>query len=297
MKVVIAGGSGFVGRGLIDALLDEGNQVVLLSRSATSSLNVSQVIKWDPAASLIEGDLNGTDVLINLAGENIASGRWTKARKKRFWHSRINSVKLLNQVLAKTERKPRLVIQASATGFYGDQRDRECDESAPAGSGFLADLCQAWEKEAESFEAHQIPLVILRLGMVLGRDGGALAKMLPLFKMGLGSRLGDGKQWMSWIHKDDVVRLIMFLMDEKSPRGAINAVSPNPVTNREFTRTLAKSVRRPSFLPVPAMALRMVLGELSHIALDSQRVKPQVCLEHSFEFRFPKLSDALSDLV
>lgn len=294
LRVVIAGASGLVGRALTEFLTAGGHAVAALVRREVR--DAGREITWDPGAERIDVaalERFGPDAAVNLSGENIA-GRWTAARKQAIRDSRIRSTTLLAATLARLERRPDVLVNASAIGFYGDRGDEPLTEDSPAGDGFLPEVCVAWEQATSPAAEAGIRVVHLRIGVVLTPCGGALAKMLPAFRLGLGGVLGGGRQYMSWIGLEDLVRVIHFALLYGLCRGPINAVAPNPVTNREFTRTLGRVLRRPTFLPAPAFAIRLMLGEMGQrLLLEGQRVTPQRLLARGFEFRTPELEAAL----
>ncbi|MEM9413259.1 MAG: TIGR01777 family oxidoreductase, partial [Planctomycetota bacterium] len=235
--------------------------------------------------------------VVNLMGESVAEGRWTEEKKRRIRSSRVDGTKKLVEAIAKLKSKPEVMVSASAVGYYGDHADREITESTGRGSGFLAEVCGQWEAAAAPIAEMGIRLVFIRIGIVLSEQGGALEKMLPVFRMGGGGRLGDGKQFFPWIHIDDLVSLICWAVNTPSVSGVLNGAAPNPVTNAEFTRSLASTLHRPAVLPVPKFAVRLMLGEFADSLFDSQRVIPAAALSNGFEFQFPNLETALSDLL
>ena len=297
MKALITGGTGLVGRELLAKLTD----AVVLSRDPAKTsrkLGVGRAVRWDPAAEPAPLDaLQGVEVVFNLAGEPVAEGRWTENKKRRIRDSRIVGTRNLVAGLGALDRKPEVLVSASAVGYYGDRGDEELDETSPAGRGFLAEVCAEWEREALAAEALGVRVVFVRIGIVLAPVGGALARMLTLFKMGAGGRLGSGKQWMPWIHIEDVVGVLLHASRTAAVRGAINAVSPHPVTNAKFTRALGHAVHRPAFLPVPKTALRIAFGEMSEILMDSQRVLPHVAERTGYAFKHTELEGALAAVV
>jgi hypothetical protein len=268
------GGTGFIGRRLAESLAAAGHSVSAVGRG---------------------GEPGEADAIVNLAGEPIAQ-RWTREAKRKIRESRIVGTRRLVQALAQLPKRPGVLVSASAIGYYGNRGDEILTESSAPASGFLAELCRDWEKEADAAESLGVRVVKLRIGVVLGSGGGALARMLPPFKMGVGGRLGSGKQWMSWIHIDDVAGLIRFALDDPTIRGPVNATAPNPVTNAEFTGILASALHRPAFMPVPAVALKTLFGEMSSVLLDSQRVLPRVAESAGYQFKYKALPPALAQL-
>ena len=278
MNIAISGASGFIGRNLLMRLAKAGHSVHALNRH-------------EPPA---EG-LGEADVVIHLAGEPLAQ-RWTAEAKRRIRESRVAGTRNLVEALAGLPRRPEALICASAIGYYGSRGDEILTESSAPGSGFLPELCVAWETEAQAAEAFGMRVVRVRTGLVLGAGGGALQRMLPPFRMGVGGRLGSGQQWMSWIHLEDLAALFQFAV-ESQVRGPLNAVAPNPVTNSEFTRELARTLRRPAVFPVPEFALRLLFGEMADVLLASQRVAPGAAEAAGFRFHFPQLASALEGLL
>ena len=297
MKIIISGASGLVGRRLLKALAGDGHQMHVLSRHAGTNLPPGIGLSvWDPLKGEPPADcLDGADAVIHLAGERVDQ-RWTPEAKQRIRDSRVTGTRNLALALARLARRPEVLICASATGFYGSRGDEILTETSAPGTGFLPELCQAWEQEARFLESLKMRVVLLRTGLALDNRGGALPRMLPPFRLGVGGRLGDGRQWVSWIHLQDLVRLIQFAL-RQPVEGPLNGVAPNPVTNSDFTRTLAAALKRPAILPAPRFALRMLLGEMSELLLASQRVLPQAPEEAGFKFNFPLLGPALADVL
>ncbi|MBI4375902.1 MAG: TIGR01777 family protein [Elusimicrobia bacterium] len=296
-RIVVAGGSGLIGQALCQALSKAGLEVVVLSRRPNDVPGL-KAVGWDGVSSgPWQSALDGADAVVNLAGHSMANGRWTKTVKKALFDSRILSTRALVAGLSAAKRAPRSFINASAIGYYGPRDDEPLSEDAAPGRGFLAELCLNWEKEARVAEAMDIPTVCLRTGVVLSADGGALGKMLPIFRLGLGGPLGHGRQWMSWIAREDLVRLIVHCI-EKRLHGPINGTAPHPVTNRQFTRSLGRALHRPAFLPAPAFALRLAFGQMAEEALLSgQRVLPAKALESGFKYRYPNIDIALASIL
>jgi len=302
MRILVTGATGFIGRALIDRLLRRGDAVTALSRDARRAASVLPVrcacVQWDPATPLAAALLRGIDVVVHLAGEGVADRRWSPARKQAILRSRADSSRALVDAMAAlpADARPRTLIAASAIGYYGDRGDEQLDEQSPPGSGFLAEVCRAWEDEVRRAGDAGVRTVSIRIGIVLGRHGGALARMLPAFRLGLGGPLGSGRQWMSWIHLHDLVALFEYVVERDAVRGVFNGVAPQPVTNREFTAALARTLRRPAMFAVPAPVLRLGLGELSSALLGSQRVLPRAAERAGFRFAHPQLAGALADI-
>jgi uncharacterized protein len=301
MKVAITGASGLIGSELAGTLTRAGHQVAAFSRRAGSEPGLwpapgtAVAFRWDPVEGGQPGGLlREAEAVVHLAGEPLAQ-RWTPEAKRRIFESRQNGTRNLVRAMAEAGNAGAL-ISASAIGYYGSRGDELLDESTAPGSGFLAKVCQAWENAALGAEACGIRVARARIGIALSPKGGALRKMRSLFNLCLGGRLGAGNQWMSWIHLEDLARLLQFLV-EKPISGAVNAAAPNPVTNAEFTRSLADTLGRPAALPAPAFALRALLGEMAGVLLDSQRVFPRAAQDAGFVFRFPSLALALEELA
>jgi uncharacterized protein (TIGR01777 family) len=293
MKVVISGGSGFIGEPLTRALLARGDDVAVLTRDP-SHVRAGRAIVWDPHASGGDwrGEVASAGAVINLAGENVAGGRWTSRRKQRILDSRLTATRALVEALQTQPAGKRVLINASAVGFYGVRDDELLTEKSETGSGFLADVVRQWEELALS-AAPVARVVILRLGVVLGANGGALGKMLLPFRLGAGGPIASGQQWMSWIDRDDVVRMMLWA-SEHAQAGAYNVTAPEPVRNREFTRALGAALHRPAFLPAPAFALRLVFGEMAdEMLIGGQRVVPERATSEGFVFQYPSLAAAL----
>ncbi len=306
MRVIIAGGSGLIGRALIDHLLPEGHEIIVLSRhpeQANLPTGVT-VARWDGVSTDGWAQwVDGADAVVNLAGESIAGkgmppARWTPERKQRILDSRVNATKAVVAAIAQARAKPRVLVQGSAVGFYGGRHDdTELDESAPPGDDFLAQVAVRWESASKPVADMGVRLAIARTGLVLSMAGGSLPSTLLPFRFFLGGPLGDGQQWWPWIHIVDEVRALAFLMTEERASGPFNLAAPNPVTNRDFARTLAKVMGRPALLPTPAFALNLALGEMATLLLDGQRAIPKHLLALGFQFRFPELEPALRDLL
>jgi uncharacterized protein len=295
MQVLITGGSGFIGAALCRALLARGDAVTVLTRSATRARSRL------PAAVRCVEDLAQAvpaDAVVNLAGENLGDGRWSAARKQRFVDSRVQTTRRLIDWM-QTGQRPQVLVSGSAIGWYGARGDEELGENASPGrpDEFSAQLCRAWEAEALQAEALGVRTCLLRIGIVLERDGGSLQQMLLPFRIGLGGVMGSGAQWMSWIHRDDLVGLILWLIDTPQAQGAYNGTAPQPVRHRAFVRTLARTLHRPAFMPLPAPALRLLLGEMAGLVLEGQRVLPRRALRGGYAFRYPDLASALGAIL
>lgn len=301
MRTIITGGTGLIGRALSADLAARGQQVIVLSRSPERALGMPagvRVVRWDARTADGWGGLvDGADAIVNLAGENIAAGRWTEERKRRILESRINAGKAVVEAVRAAARKPGVVVQASAVGYYGPHGDEEVTEETPPGSDFLAQVCLQWEPSTAAVEAMGVRRVIIRSAPVLSRDGGILPRLLVPFRLFVGGPLGSGRQWWSWIHIADEVAAIRSLIQWESARGPFNLVAPNPVTNAEFSRLLGLVLRRPAIFRVPAPLLRLALDELASALLTGQRVMPRRLLDLGFTFRFPYLEPALRDLL
>ena len=296
MKIVVAGAAGLVGTALVPALRAAGHDVRRLVRRAASA---PDEIAWDPATgSLDPAQLSGVDAVINLAGENVGAGRWTARRREEILRSRVAATRTLVAAIKTAARPPGVLLNASAVGFYGDRGDECLDESSAIGGGFLPEVCLAWETHAQVAAAAGVRVAVLRFGVVLAGRGGALAKMLPLFRLGLGGRLGSGQQWMSWVSLDDAVGAILHALHEPRCTGPINIVAPEPVTNAVFTAALGRALRRPAVLPAPAWALRLALGAMADGALlASTRAEPAQLRTTRFVFRHATITEALAAAI
>jgi len=297
MHIFITGGTGLIGRRLCKALLAEGHELTVLSRNPASVPvkcgagvhALASLAEWHPAQSF--------DAVINLAGEPIIDARWSAQRKRVLWESRVTLTEDLVRRIAAAERKPSVLLSGSAVGYYGNRGDLMLDEAAGTGEGFAAELCKAWEDAARIAESVGVRVCLLRTAPVLSNDGGMLARMLPPFSLGLGARLGDGKQWMSWVHIEDYAAMVLRLLHDPHTAGPYNMAAPNPVTNAEFTATLAAALRHPAFFVAPAPLLRLAMGERATLLLEGQRVLPKKMEMAQHRFAFPNLADALRDLT
>jgi uncharacterized protein (TIGR01777 family) len=290
MNIGITGATGFIGQHLIDIALRRGHEVIAFSRDPSQTIPGCEMRRFSPETPT---DLTGCEALVHLAGEPVF-GLWTPAKMRRIRESRVLGTRRLVEALNACAEPPESFICSSAIGFYGEGGENELTEAAAPGSGFLADTCRDWE--AEGLEARNTRTVLLRTAIVLGKESGTLKTLAPAFRLGLGGRIGSGRQWMSWIHILDQVRLILFAVENMDIHGPLNASAPWPVRNAEFTTALARTLHRPAFLHVPAFALRP-LGEFRRELLDSKRVLPAVATEHGFGFQFPEIGPALKNLI
>ena len=305
MKVAIAGATGFVGSRLVERLHSEGHSVLVLARDSERARRVFpasaypnlEIVAYTPAES---GDwqnsIAGCDGVVNLAGVPIAEERWTAARQQAILDSRKLTTAKLAEAIANANPKPSVLVSASAIGYYGTSETAEFDENSPAGDDFLATVCKDWESAAQPVKNAGTRLAILRLGIVLGK-GGALAKMLPPFKLFAGGPIGTGKQWFSWIHRDDVVNLILYALQNPQIEGVLNATAPNPVRMNELCQTLGAVLQRPSWLPVPGFALELLLGDGAKVVLEGQKVLPKRTLASGFQYQYPNLKSALEEIL
>ncbi len=297
MRALITGATGFVGRRLLERI-DEPVVVTRNPETARQKLDGAEIHAWDPMTEpLPAAALRGVEAVFHLAGEPIAEGRWNDAKRRRLMDSRKIGTENLVKGIAAVEQRPRVLVSASAIGFYGSRGDEVLTETSTAGDDFLAEVCIAWEEASKPARDLAVRVVNPRIGIVLGDSGGALAKMLMPFKLGVGGRLGDGRQWMSWIHVDDLVGLMLLAAERSDIEGPMNATSPNPVTNREFTKVLAGVLHRPAVLPAPAFGLRLLLGEFAEVLLGSQRVLPKIAERCGYRFQYPDLVSALKTIV
>ena len=296
MKILITGGTGFIGSLLCRKLQGLGHQLVVLSRTP-GKVNDRCGSTVAAIASLDEMDRQTSiGAIFNLAGEPIADSRWSEEKKRLLLESRIGITQQLIDYIERAEVKPRHLISGSAVGYYGDCGDRPLDEDSPSHDEFTHQLCQQWEQRALLAEQQGVKVSIVRTGLVVGRGGGFLQRMLPAFRLGLGGRMGSGRQWMSWVHIEDLTRLLIYLL-ENELAGIFNGTAPEPVTNAEFTRVLARCLNRPALLPMPAVMLKLAFGEMSRLLLTGQRVLPKRALDAGFEFRYRDLEAALREVL
>jgi uncharacterized protein (TIGR01777 family) len=298
MRILITGASGLIGTALQKSFEEKGYEMLLASRSEPKS---ERDIQWNADAGFADEDLlrlEGLDAVIHFAGESISALRWTDEKKKAIRDSRVHGTRTMIEAFARLEKKPKVFISASAIGFYGDRGDEEMTETSSVGDTFLSEVSKEWESESRRAEDMGIRTVLLRNGIVLSKDGGALATMMTPFKLGVGGVVGSGKQWMSWVSLDDAVGIVNYALENENLRGAVNVVSPNPVTNEEFTKTLGEVLYRPTFLPLPEFAVNLVFGEMGDaLLIDSTRVVPKRLLDSGFKFIYPEINSALENAV
>ena len=296
MRVLITGASGLIGTALQGSFKEKGYEMLLTSRKEPKD---AEHVQWDAETGFTDpSKLEGVDVVVHLAGESVNGLRWTEEKKKAIRDSRIHGTQSVVGAISKLKNKPKVFISASAIGFYGDRADEEMSETSAAGDTFLAEVTKDWEAEARRAEDSGIRTVLLRTGIVLSKDGGALGTMLLPFKFGLGGVVGNGKQWMSWISLDDHIRVINYAIENESVRGAVNSVAPHPVTNEEFTKTLGEILYRPTIFPLPEFAISMVFGEMGDaLLLASTKVLPKRLEDAGFTFEFPDLKPAIEHAV
>ena len=293
-KILVSGSSGLIGAALIPALKSSGYEITCLVRGTASG---KEQIQWDPAQPLVPESVSGFDAVVHLAGESIV-GRWTEAKKRRIRESRVQGTLRLAEALAQAPQRPRVLISASAIGYYGDRGDEALREDSASGSGFLPEVCREWEDATEPATKAGIRTVQVRFGLVLSQHGGALQKMLPPFRLGVGGNMGNGRQWWSWIDIDDLVGAVQHVIKTETLQGPINVVGPNPLTNAEFTKTLASVLSRPALFPMPAFAARLVFGQMGdELLLASQRVEPAKLLASGYVFQKPILRAVLEGIL
>ena len=296
MRIIVSGSHGLVGKALIKALETDGHEIYRLVRHAPNS---EHEIEWSPDRySIAISRIEGFDAVFHLAGESIASGRWNDEKKRKMRESRTKGTKLLADALANLSAPPKTLISASAIGYYGDRGDELLTETSPPGKGFLADVCVEWEQATQHARSKGVRVVNTRFGIILDKEGGALAKMLTPFRMGIGGRIGDGKQWMSWIALDDVIGALQFTLKNESMNSPANFVAPNPVTNTEFTKTLGSVLSRPTIFPIPEFGVRLAFGEMGDaLLLSSQRVEPKSLTQTGYKFNYTHLEAALRSIL
>ena len=301
MKILVTGSTGLVGNALVSALVKDGHTVCRLMRPESLVAGGTKDgfnVAWNPATGELGGAGVGADAVVNLAGASIAGGRWSAGQKAMLGSSRIDATRALVGALAKMNARPRVLVSASAIGIYGNRGDELLTEESKAGAGFLAGLAREWEEEALKAESIGIRVVLARFGIILARDGGALAKMVTPFKLGVGGKLGSGAQWMSWVTLEDVVGILRMAIDKADVRGAVNVVAPKPVQNAEFTKLLASALHRPALFPAPAFALRLALGEMADaLLLSGQRVVPSLLERSGYRFLHASLAPALAAVL
>jgi len=304
MRILVSGSTGFLGTALVETLEGQGHAIARLMRPGTSLKNASgargqSAVVWDPVAGQFDATAaEGAEALIHLAGASIADGRWNASRKELLRMSRIDATRHLIAALAKLQRPPRVIVAASAIGYYGNRGDETLTEASAPGNDFLAGLCREWEAETARSAEFGARVVSLRFGIILAAHGGALPRMALPFKLGAGGRLGDGRQWMSWVTLPEVIGIIEFALAHSGLAGPVNAVAPNPVRNSEFTAVLAKALHRPALFPAPAFALRLALGEMADaLLLVSQKVMPSRLVDSGYAFQQPSLAGALAEVL
>ncbi len=307
--MVVTGGTGFIGSSLLEALLKRGDQPVILTRNRSPHPNPLPqgegrgeggitYVAWNPeAGETIVKEIDGADAVNNLAGEPVVGKRWNARQKEKILTSRVHATQIIANSIKRAARKPRVLIQASAIGYYGSRGNESLTEDSSAGTGFLTDVCKAWEAQAIRVEDFDVRVVRVRIGVVLDKNRGARKIMHPAFRMFAGGWLGNGNQWMSWISREDLIRLIVFCLDNSTVKGVVNAVSPQPVTNKAFSLVLAQVLKRPCFAPVPAFVLKILLGEMSEVLLGSQRVLPSKALELKFSYHHAEIRNALEAIL
>ena len=300
MQVLITGATGLIGRQLCRELAAEGHGIAVLSRRPEGAAVVpdARAFRWEPEAGAPPNEAwEGIDAVVHLAGEPVAAGRWTMEHKRRIRNSRVIGTRNLVEGMKASKHRPKVFVGGSAVGFYGNRGDEVLTEASPPGQGFLSEVCQEWERESMRAEVFGARVALVRIGVVLSARGGALEKMAPPFKLGVGGRLASGKQWFPWIHIDDMSGILRHALQAPSIHGPINGVAPGIVDNEEFTRQLAAALHRPVFFPVPEFALRILMGEMAEVVLASQRVVPKVAEETGYRFCYPQLQPALEEIL
>jgi uncharacterized protein (TIGR01777 family) len=297
MKILVSGSTGLVGSALVPRLKAEGHEVLRLVRSAPTK--GTGEVYWNPEKGTLDAEeIEGVEGVVHLAGESIAEGRWTEEKKQRIRESRVKGTTLISETLARLKTRPRVLVSASAVGFYGSRGDEHLNEQSASGDDFLAEVCRAWELSTQAAAQSGVRVVYLRFGVILSSEGGALAKMLTPYKMGVGGKLGSGEQYMSWITLDDAVGAILHALETDALRGPVNVVAPQASTNYEFTKTLGHVLSRPTIFPMPAFAARLMFGEMADATLlASQRVEPARLQESGFVFKYPELEGALKHVL
>jgi uncharacterized protein (TIGR01777 family) len=294
MNILVTGGTGFIGSALSSELNKSGHTVTVTTRRKTGS---GKMLTWNPPDIILSEKISSFDAIVNLVGDSIYSSRWTREKKNLIRSSRIGTTQALVRSIIKSAQPPQLLISASAVGYYGPRGDEDISEDTSPGSDFLAGICKDWEAEAMIAGEIGVRVVIVRFGLVLGPGGGALQKMLPAFKAFAGGHLGSGRQWMSWVHVEDVADIIKYCIENKSVQGPYNVCAPHPVTNREFSSALGKVLGRPSLLPVPGFALKAALGEFGDVLLTGQKVKPERILKAGYRFKYTEIDSALRSIL
>jgi uncharacterized protein (TIGR01777 family) len=300
MKTLVTGATGFIGRVIVRKLEEKGHEVVVLTRNIPKAALIlgprCRYVQWTDIKTPPPSDaFEGVEGIINLMGESIGEKKWTEEQKKKIVESRVEGTSKLIEALGKMSVKPKVFVSASAIGIYGNRGPEDLDENSEPGTGFLSDLCQQWEDAANKAQKIGMRVAIIRVGVVLGKGGGALSKMVPLFKLGLGGRLGEGNQYMSWIHIQDLASMFVMALTDSSMSGPFNGTAPYPATNQDFTKVLGKVLRRPTFLPAPEKAIRTLLGEMATIVLEGQKVLPKKFKEKKFNYRYPTLEMTLKE--
>jgi uncharacterized protein len=301
MRIILTGGTGLIGRALAANLVADGHETIVLTRNPSASTRLPSAVKlvnWDAATATGWGEfVDGADAIVNLAGEGIADGRWSEKRKERIYASRVNAGAAVMQAIEAAERKPKVLIQSSAVGYYGPSTDRILTEDAAPGADFLSQVCFDWEASTAGAERYGVRRVVIRTGIVLSNDGGAWPKIVLPFRLFAGGQIGSGRQYWPWIHLDDEVAAIRFLIENPETSGVFNLSAPTPLANREFASKLGAVMGRPAFLPAPAFALQLVFGEMSTVLLDGQRAVPQRLEQAGFRFRYPEAEAAFRALL
>ena len=301
MKIIITGGAGQLGTALALDLIQDGYEVIALTRNPERVKDVPagmQIVKWDGRTAQGWGEMaDGADAIVNLAGENLSAGRWTSSRKQRILESRVNAGKAITQAIEVAENKPGVVIQSSAVGYYGIRKAEGLTEAAPAGDDFLAQVCQVWEASSQPVEAHGVRRCVIRSAVFLTPKAGVLPRLLLPFRFFVGGPLGSGNQWLPWIHLQDAVRALRFLIENNTCSGIYNLIAPQQVTNRQFVKALGRVMHRPSIVPVPAFVLRLLFGEMSVMVLEGQNLSVERLQQSGFTYKFPEIEPALADLL